>query len=75
MKRVLFLLVAIAICFGFEASVYAGETDIELPDLGQAQFLGVPGDTLLMGGLVVCALGLLFGLMIYQRLKNLPVHS
>ena len=75
MKRVLFLLVAIAICFGLEVSVYAGETDIELPDLGQANFLGVPGDTLLMGGLVVCGLGLLFGLMIYQRLKNLPVHG
>src|SRR5688572_24900661 len=75
MKRVLFLLVAIAICFGLEVSVYAGETDIELPDLGQANFLGVPGDTLLMSGLVVCGLGLLFGLMIYQRLKNLPVHG
>jgi K(+)-stimulated pyrophosphate-energized sodium pump len=75
MKRVLFLLVAIAICLGLEVPVYAGETDIELPDLGQANFLGVPGDTLLMGGLVVSALGLLFGLMIYQRLKNLPVHS
>ena len=75
MKRVFFLLVAIAICLGLEVSVYAGETDIELPDLGQASFLGVPGDTLLMGGLVVCGLGLLFGLMIYQRLKNLPVHG
>ncbi|HET9218827.1 MAG TPA: sodium-translocating pyrophosphatase [Terriglobia bacterium] len=75
MKRVFFLLVAIAICLGLEVSVYAGETDIVLPDLGQASFLGVPGDTLLMGGLVVCGLGLLFGLMIYQRLKNLPVHG
>src|SRR5688572_10061506 len=28
-----------------------------------------------MGGLVVSGLGLLFGLVIYQRLKNLPVHS
>ena len=28
-----------------------------------------------MGGLVVCALGLLFGLMTFTQLKNLPVHT
>ena len=28
-----------------------------------------------MGGLVVCALGLLFGLMTFTQLKNLPVHA
>jgi K(+)-stimulated pyrophosphate-energized sodium pump len=28
-----------------------------------------------MSGLVVCALGLLFGMLIYNRLKNLPVHT
>src|SRR6185437_4234589 len=42
---------------------------------GQATFLGgIDGRTLLMAGLLVCALGLGFGLQIYQ-LKNLPVHS
>src|SRR5688572_11449768 len=76
MKRALFLLIAVAIVsLGFQVPAYAGETDIVLPDLGQAQFLGVAGDTLLTGGLVVAGLGLLFGLVIYQRLKNLPVHS
>src|SRR5262249_52435649 len=29
----------------------------------------------LMGGLVVCVLGLVFGLVIYSQLKNLPVHD
>ena len=33
------------------------------------------GRTLLMGGLAVCALGLLFGLMTFTELKNLPVHT
>jgi K(+)-stimulated pyrophosphate-energized sodium pump len=52
------------------------EIDLVLPDLGQARFFGnVAGDTLLMGGLLVCALGLGFGLIIYRRLKNLPVHT
>ena len=53
-----------------------GEANLVLPDLSQATFLGgINGTTLLMGGLVVSALGLLFGLVIYQRLKNMPVHS
>ena len=37
--------------------------------------MGVSGPTLLMAGLVICALGLLFGLVIYGQLKNLPVHE
>ncbi|MBI5084531.1 MAG: sodium-translocating pyrophosphatase [Acidobacteria bacterium] len=53
-----------------------GEANLILPDLDQAQFLGgIGGRTLLMGGLVVSALGLLFGLMIFTRLKNMAVHS
>src|SRR4029077_9168183 len=32
------------------------------------------GRSLLMGGLVVCLLGLGFGLVIFNQLKNLPVH-
>ena len=38
-------------------------------------FFGIAGHTLLMLGLVVCALGLLFGLVIYTQLKNMPVHE
>jgi len=52
-----------------------GEANLLIPDLGSVLFLGVPGSTLLMGGLAVCALGLLFGLVIYSQLKRLPVHE
>src|SRR5215472_9724208 len=52
-----------------------GEEALRLPDLNSAVFLGVPGRTLLMGGLVVSALGLVFGLMIYKRLRDMPVHA
>jgi K(+)-stimulated pyrophosphate-energized sodium pump len=52
-----------------------GEANIKIPDLSQSQFLGVGGRTLLQGGLGVCVLGLLFGLVIYSQLKNLPVHQ
>ncbi len=53
-----------------------GEINLVLPDLNRATFMGgVSGASLLTAGLVVAALGLVFGLIIYQRLQNLPVHS
>jgi K(+)-stimulated pyrophosphate-energized sodium pump len=53
-----------------------GEANLKLPDLDQATFLGgIGGRTLLMGGLAVSALGLVFGLMIFVRLKNMAVHT
>ncbi|HET7789614.1 MAG TPA: sodium-translocating pyrophosphatase, partial [Gemmatimonadales bacterium] len=52
-----------------------GEAALVLPDLDQATFLGgIGGRTLLLAGIVICVLGLLFGLLIYTQLKNLPVH-
>src|SRR5213593_4046307 len=52
-----------------------GEANLQIPDLGGIAFLGVPGRTLLMFGLLVCGLGLVFGLVIFSQLKNLPVHA
>ncbi|MDZ4802296.1 MAG: sodium-translocating pyrophosphatase [Bryobacteraceae bacterium] len=54
-----------------------GEANLILPDLDLATFLGgsIGGRTLLMYGLVVCCLGLVFGLAMYMHLKNLPVHK
>ena len=54
-----------------------GEASLTIPDLNSVRFLssGIPGHTLLLTGLVVCALGLLFGLVIYAKLKRLPVHE
>jgi len=52
-----------------------GEANIRIPDLSQSQFLGVNGRSLLQTGLLVCVLGLIFGLVIYSQLKNLPVHQ
>src|SRR5215475_7142238 len=52
-----------------------GEAHLILPDLSQGTFLGMNGRSLLMAGLIVCALGLLFGLLTYNRLRDLPVHK
>src|SRR6266702_50331 len=37
--------------------------------------LGIDGHTLLLFGIIICIFGLGFGLAIYSRLKNLPVHK
>jgi K(+)-stimulated pyrophosphate-energized sodium pump len=52
-----------------------GEAHLVLPDLSQATFLGLDGRTILMVGLGICALGLLFGLLTYNQLRDLPVHQ
>jgi K(+)-stimulated pyrophosphate-energized sodium pump len=51
-----------------------GEANLKLPDLSRVLFLGINGHTLLMLGLIVCVLGLVFGLVIFMQLKNMPVH-
>ena len=51
-----------------------GEANLVVPDLSVVEFGGINGRSLLMGGLVICALGLLFGLTTFTGLKNLPVH-
>ena len=53
-----------------------GEANLKLPDLSSATFLGgVAGNKLLMGGLLICLLGMVFGLVIYKQLKGLSVHK
>src|ERR1043166_6496749 len=52
-----------------------GEANLVVPDLSQAQFLGVSGRALLMSGLLICVLGLLFGLTIYSQLRRMKVHE
>jgi len=56
-----------------------GEVNIVLPDFTNANnktaFMGgLSGHNLLLGGLLVSALGLGFGFMIYISLRNMPVH-
>ena len=55
---------------------HGGEASLELPDLSQVTFLNdaINGHNFLLGGIVVCVLGLVFGLAIYMNLQRLPVH-
>jgi K(+)-stimulated pyrophosphate-energized sodium pump len=83
-NRIIYTALAVAAFLGLQTvSVFAetgghhagGEANLQLPDLSKGQFLGIDGHTLLLGGIVVSALGLLFGLLIFMNLKKLPVHQ
>ena len=61
------------------AAAFASEADIPLPDVAATSFdiLGstVSGQTLLVGGLVVCLLGALFGLLQWRLIAAMPAHK
>jgi len=56
-------------------TVQASEAELQIPDLHTEYFVGMSGHSLLLGGLVICLLGMGFGLMQFMQLRNLPVHK
>ena len=56
----------------------AGEADIKIPDLTQVRFDGlggISGEQLMYLGILMCAIGAVFGLVQYTQTKALQVHS
>jgi K(+)-stimulated pyrophosphate-energized sodium pump len=63
---------------GASTGVFASEADIKIPDLSQVRFEGlggVSGTALMYFGILVCAIGAIFGLVQYKQTKALPVHD
>jgi len=56
-------------------SAKAGEAELVIPDLSQVSFLGMSGSAILTYGLVICVLGIVFSLVQFNQIKNLPVHK
>ena len=75
----IFRATAFAFAFiSFTAALQASEADLKIPALGTVKFDGlggVSGITLLYLGIVVCAIGAVFGLVQYWQTKALPVHK
>ena len=62
----------------FAASpAFASEANIKLPDLGVtfSSLGGITGTSLLVIGIVICILGLVFGLFQSKQIAALPVHK
>ncbi len=65
----------LTLCASYASAQEAGgEANLKLPDLSSVSFLGFNGHSLLSIGLLFCVFGLGFGMAIFIRLRNLPVH-
>ena len=58
-------------------TAFAGEADIKLPDVLSVAFFGgkLTGMMILNIGLVICVIGMIFGVIQYKQTKNLPAHK
>jgi K(+)-stimulated pyrophosphate-energized sodium pump len=70
------LTVGAASAYAQPAEAAGGEASLKLPDLSSIKFLNgaIDGHNLLLIGILACFFGLAFGMVIFMRLKNLPVH-
>jgi K(+)-stimulated pyrophosphate-energized sodium pump len=76
-KLWLWTLIGVA-ALGASSSAFAGEADIHVPDLSTVKFAnlgGMTGATLMYLGILVCAVGAVFGFVQYVQTKALPVHE
>ncbi len=77
-RLALILAVSVILLLAFAPAALAaeggGEASLILPDLDQVSFHGMEGGLLLALGLIVCGLGLLFGMVIFYSLRRLPAH-
>ena len=75
----LLLLLGLGALPAFANPAHVSEANLVLPNLGDvalASFLGgISGWTLLFLGLFVCVGGLVFGAMMYDQIRRLPVHQ
>ena len=69
---------ALLVMLAFTASASASEIDLKIPslDVGYNIFgYSILGSQILLYGLIVCVLGLVFGLFKYLEIKNMPAHK
>lgn len=66
-----------ALLTALSPAAFAGDADLNIPEnLGTTNihFLGT-GNTVLIGGLIICVLGLLFGFYQFVRVKKISAHK
>ena len=56
------------------ASVFAGESDLIVPNLKAVTFFNMSGSSLLTWGIALCVFGFVFGVVQFISIMRLPVH-
>src|SRR6266705_2490193 len=77
-KKLWFQVILLLTLLANATGAHASEADIHVPDLTQVSFAGlggVSGSMLMYLGILVCAIGAIFGLVQYVQTKALPVHE
>ncbi|MBI4634143.1 MAG: sodium-translocating pyrophosphatase [Deltaproteobacteria bacterium] len=73
-----FTIIGILLLIAAAPAAFAGEADINLPDLTNVVFnifgSSVQGTTILNWGLIICIIGMIFGVIQYNQTKSLPAH-
>ncbi len=67
-----------AVFLATSTALRASEADLKIPPLDAVKFdglFGVSGVSLMYFGIVMCAIGVVFGLVQYQQTRALPVHK
>ena len=57
---------------------WASEADLKMPDLSVAMDVfgySIPGTQILYAGILICLLGMVFGLFEFMAIKRLPAHK
>ncbi len=61
--------------FGTIQAVWAGESDLIIPQLSSVKFFNLNGHSLLVWGMIVCVFGFIFGLIQFMQIKKIKVHA
>jgi K(+)-stimulated pyrophosphate-energized sodium pump len=79
MDKMKYMVWSVVLLILSSAGLYAGEADINIPDLRLVNFdvfgRTISGYSILYAGIAICALGALFGWIQYGQTKRLPVHG
>ena len=54
---------------------YASEATLVVPDLTKVSFFGHTGHQILLYGLLICAFGMLFGVVQYAQIRAIKIHK
>lgn len=75
LPKIAALIAAVAL-FVLAPSAFAGEADLQLPDMHNTKMAGgITGGLILWGGIVISIFGALFGLIQYRQTVALPAHK
>jgi len=73
--KTILLTISLVLGFGGAQAVWAGESDLIIPQLSTVKFFNLNGHALLVWGMIICVFGFIFGVIQFLQIKKLSVHT